>query len=301
MTTRYYLGVDGGQSSTTALIGDDSGRVLGYGRGAPCYLLADALSGSLAAACKQAGLALADVQFASACLGFSGGAEGKEAIVRSIVKADKLTLTHDASIALSGSRADIIVIAGTGSMAFGRNAAGRTARAGGWGFVFGDEGGGFDLARQALRAALRFEEGWGPPTALLGILLAETGSGTANELLHRCYTPEFSRPVFAGYSKLVDQAAEAGDIVAHQLLKNAAQDLALLAQAVRETLFRTEDQPSVAYAGAVFRSRILLEQFRASQARVMAPVYGPAAGALLEAYRADGNMSELSQLPEIEK
>jgi N-acetylglucosamine kinase-like BadF-type ATPase len=301
MKTRYYLGVDGGQSSTTALIGDDSGRVLGYGRGLPCYLLADALSGSLATACEQAELAAESVQFASACLGFSGGAEGKEAIVRSLVKADKLMLTHDASIALSGSLADIIVIAGTGSMAFGRNAAGATARAGGWGFVFGDEGGGFDLARQTLRAALRCEEGWGPPTALLDMLLAETGSKTANELLHRCYAPEFSRPVFAGYSKLVDQAAEAGDVVAQRLLENAAQELALLAQAVRETLFRAEDEPAVAYAGAVFRSRVLLGHFRAAQLRVMAPVYGPAAGALLEAYRADGNMSELSQLPEIEK
>ena len=301
MKTRYYLGVDGGQSSTTALIGDDSGRVLGYGRGLPCYLVADALSGSLAAACSQAGLAMGGVQFASACLGFSGGAEGKEAIVRSIVKADKLTLTHDASIALSGSLADIIVIAGTGSMAFGRNASGETARAGGWGFVFGDEGGGFDLARQALRAALRFEEGWGPPTVLLGMLLAETGSKTANELLHRCYAPEFSRPVFAGYSKLVDVAAEAGDVLARQLLKNAAQELALLARAVRETLFRAGDDVEVAYAGAVFRSRILLGHFRASQMRVMVPVYGPAAGALLEAYRADGNMGELSRLPEIEK
>src|SRR5947209_3167873 len=72
----------------------------------------------------------------------------------------------------------IITIAGTGSIAFGRNPAGRTARAGGWGYIFGDEGGGFDIARQATRAILRLEEGWGPPTALRETLLAATGSET---------------------------------------------------------------------------------------------------------------------------
>jgi N-acetylglucosamine kinase-like BadF-type ATPase len=254
-------------------------------------------------------LDLVSVQFASACMGFSGGVEEKEPVVRRIVKVDQLALTHDASIALSGALAGdagIIVIAGTGSIAFGRNAAGRTARAGGWGYIYGDEGGGFDLTRQALRAALRFEEGWGPPTSLHTILLAETAAKSANELLHRLYRPESARPLIAAYSKLVDQAAEDGDIVAQKLLTNAAQELALLAHAVREQLFRAEDTVAVAYAGGVFRSRTLLERFRTilelhDQVRVMAPVYGPAAGALLEAYRADGNSSPLSQVPEIEK
>ncbi len=309
MTTSYYLGVDGGQSSTIALIGDESGRVLGYGRGGPCYNVKSALTDCLSGACAQAGISLDTVRFASACLGFSGGAEDKDAIVRSMVPAGKLTLSHDAEIALSGALAGqpgIIVIAGTGSIAFGRSAARRTARAGGWGYIFGDEGGGFDLSRQGLRAALRFEEGWGPPTSLHTILLEETASKDTNELLHRLYQPDFSRSAFAGYSKLVDQAAETGDIVAQKLLTSAAQELALLAHAVREQLFRADDQVAVAYAGGVFRSRTLLERFRTilelhDQVRVAAPQYGPAAGALIDAYRADGNISPLSQVPEVEK
>jgi N-acetylglucosamine kinase-like BadF-type ATPase len=309
MMPTYYLGVDGGQSSTTALIGDQTGRVIGFGRGGPCYQTRAALHDCLVSACRQAGLTPDSVLFASAWLGFSGGAEDKEAIVREMVRADKLNLTHDASIALSGAiagDAGIIVIAGTGSMAFGRNTAQRTARAGGWGYIFGDEGGGFDLTRQALRAALRFEEGWGPPTSLHAILLAETESKSANELLHRWYTQEFSRPVVAAYSNLVDQAAEAGDIVAQKLLSNAAQELALLAHAVREQLFRAGEKVRVAYSGGVFRSRTLLERFRMilelhDRLEVVAPVYGPAAGALIEAYRADGNAAELAGVPEIEK
>ena len=88
------------------------------------------------------------------------------------------------------------MIAGTGSFCFGRNGAGQTARAGGWGYVFGDEGGGFDLSRQAVRAGLRFEEGWGPPTALRAMLLEATGAVDMNDLLHRMYTAEY--PTGAG-------------------------------------------------------------------------------------------------------
>ena len=67
----------------------------------------------------------------------------------------------------------------------------------GWGYIFGDEGGGFDITRQALRAILRHEEGWGPATSLHNALLQETGSADANDLLHRFYTTEFPRPAIA--------------------------------------------------------------------------------------------------------
>src|ERR1700735_156549 len=106
---KLFLGVDGGQSRTTALIGDEEGRVLGAGAGGPCN--------------------------------HAGAEEGRQ----------KLARGGGGSVgggpALAGATAGkpgIVMIAGTGSIAFGRNAGGRTARAGGWGFIFGDEGGAFD-------------------------------------------------------------------------------------------------------------------------------------------------------------
>ena len=90
-------------------------------------------------------------------------------------------------VALAGAHAGepgIITVAGTGTISFGRNAAGKYARAGGWGYVYGDEGGGFDIVRQAVRAILRYEEGWGPPTLLTAKLLEATGMKLANDLLH---------------------------------------------------------------------------------------------------------------------
>ena len=197
---RLFLGVDGGQSGTLAMIGDETGRVVGAGEGGPCNhaaagegrrKLERAVAGSVGAACAQAGLDAAAVRFEAACFGMSGGPDDKREILAGILRAERLIVTNDAVIALAGATATgqgIITIAGTGSIAFGRNAAGRTARAGGWGYIFGDEGGGFDIARQALRAALRMEEGWGPPTSLREILLAETGARDVNDVLHRFYT-----------------------------------------------------------------------------------------------------------------
>jgi N-acetylglucosamine kinase-like BadF-type ATPase len=301
----YFLGVDGGQSSTTAVIGDETGRVVGLGRGGPCNHVAgpegrakfvDAIRSSLEAACAQAGLNEASVRFTSACLGLSGGPADKESILSEILRSDWTLVTDDARIALSGATAGapgLVVIAGTGSIAFGRNAVGRTARAGGWGYLFGDEGGGFWIARQAIRAALRWEEGWGVPTSLRARLLDGTGTRNINDLLHRCYTPEFPRPRVASLSILVNHSAEVGDRVALQILDEAARELTLLAMAVRGQLFGTGEATEVIYSGGVYRSRIVLSRFRdwmASETgvRVTAPIHGPAIGALLEAYRLAG-------------
>jgi N-acetylglucosamine kinase-like BadF-type ATPase len=301
----YFLGVDGGQSSTTALIGDETGSVLGVGRGGPCNHVGasegrarflEAIRSSLHAACAAAELNAMTVRFGGACFGLSGGPAEKESILHEIVKSDRILMTDDATIALAGATGrepGVVVIAGTGSIAFGRNSVGRTARAGGWGYLFGDEGGGFWIARQALRSALRWEEGWGGPTSLRGRLLDLTGTRNINDLLHRCYTAEFSRPRVASFSILVNQAAESGDPEALQILDEAARELALLVLAVRSQLFATGMPVLISYAGGAFNSRILRARFRAWIApdlgsRVMAPVYGPAAGALLEAYRAAG-------------
>jgi N-acetylglucosamine kinase-like BadF-type ATPase len=304
----YFLGVDGGQSSTYALIGDRTGRVLGWGRGGPSNHVAEsegrakftsAILGCLSAACAEAGLDTASIRFAACCLGFSGGPADKEGILREILASDRTLVTHDALIALSGATAGepgLITIAGTGSIAFGRNAAGKTARAGGWGYIFGDEGGGFYIARQALRAALRFEEGWSAPTSLRSLLLAATGASDANELLHRFYTPEFSRPRIAGFAKLVDEAAENGDGIAREILVDAAEKLAALAGAVRKQLFNEVEPVRLAYIGGVFRSRVVLEHFRELTAATP-PIYGPAAGALLEAYRSAGVECTLTNVP----
>ncbi|MGO9439758.1 MAG: N-acetylglucosamine kinase, partial [Terriglobales bacterium] len=271
---KLFLGVDGGQSGTTAAIGDETGRVLGEGEAGPSNHAAGAegrakleraVRESVGQAAAQAGLDAAAVQFESACFGMSGGPDDKQAILAETVRAARMVVTTDAAVALAGATANgigIVVIAGTGSMALGRNGQGRTARAGGWGYVFGDEGGAFDLVRQAARAALRMEEGWGPATALREALVEATGSANANQMLHRFYTPEWERSRVAALAPLVDGAAGEADAVALHILNQAAQELAHLAAAVRTQLWNSGEAVDVAYSGGVFKSGILRERFR---------------------------------------
>ncbi len=317
MPSRYYLGLDGGQSSTTALIADETGRVLGEGKGGPCNHVSAAegrakftaaVGGCLREACDAAGLPCASICFVSVCLGFSGGAEDKDQYARELIRSEKYKITHDAEIALAGATgggAGIIAIAGTGSMIFGRNRKGETARAGGWGYIYGDEGGAFDLTRRALRAALAYEEGWGPATELRQAILETSGAETANQLLHRFYAG-VEKSAVAAYAPLVSEAALRGDTIARSILNEAAAGLTRYVQGAHHRLFRSGEETSVCYIGGVFRSELLLADFQeqiatAINCRVSAPRFSPAAGALFEALQADGNTSDLSHLPGGEK
>ena len=313
-----FLGIDGGQSSTTAVIGDESGRILGSGRGGPCNHVGaaegaqkffQAVGGCLDAACSQAGLDRSGVVFERVCAGFSGGPGDKAEYLKQFVPARNQDVTTDAVIALAGATAGapgMICIAGTGSIAYGRNAARRFARVGGWGYIFGDEGGAFDLTRQALRAMLRHEEGWGPETALRDAFLSETGANDINDLMHRFYTAEFPKPRVAAFAKLVDRVASTGDPVARNIIVNAAQQLATALSAVRMQLFERGEAAKTAYVGGVFRSEMLRERFRLlveleDGNQVMSPQHGPAVGALIEAYTAAGLSPAVQGLADAEK
>ncbi len=310
----FFLGVDGGQSSTTALIGDAAGRVIGSAIAGPCNHVSSAEAVArfthvsrtcISDACRSAGLDLNAIRFEAAVCGMSGGPEDKKTLLARIIPTDHLIVTNDAEIALAGATGGgpgLIVIAGTGSIALGREASGKLIRAGGWGYVFGDEGGAFDLVRQALRAALRFEEGWGPPTAIRVELLNATGIESANNALHLFYTADWPRSRVAQLAPLIDRVALEGDAIARSILENAAQQLASLASSVRSRLDPGSGPLPASYIGGVFHSRILLERFRllvelTDSCECVSPKFDPSAGALLLAYRTRDRAISLSGVP----
>jgi N-acetylglucosamine kinase-like BadF-type ATPase len=314
--SEYFLGVDGGQSSTTAVIGDARGKIVGWASAGPCnHVAADeakkkflrVMTECLSQAAIRAGLPVQNSRwnFKAACLGMSGGPADKAVLLHELIDSENLILTHDAMIALAGANAGepgIVVIGGTGSIAFAQNARGETARAGGWGYLFGDEGGAFDIARQALRAILREHEGWGVRTALTPALLEATSASDANQLMHFFYTPDWPRHRIAGLAEIVNRIADDGDPIAIGVLQHAAQELALLVGSVRRQLWAEGDAARVAWVGGVFRSETLLERFRTlvgleENTVCEPPRHGPAVGALLLAYRAAGFSFTLTQQP----
>lgn len=312
--SEYFLGVDGGQSGTTAVIGDREGRIIGWASAGPCNHVAGdeaktkflrVMRECISQAADRAGAA--DDSFKSVCFGMSGGPEDKAALIRELLEAEHCIVTHDAAIALAGATSGgpgIVAIAGTGSMIYGQNERGETARAGGWGYLFGDEGGAFDIARQALRAVLREHEGWGAKTILSPALIEAVSARDANDLLHRLYTPEWPRQRVAGLAELVDRIAEEGDPIARSILQNAARELALQVGSVRRQLWADGEGTHVSWVGGAFRSAILLERFRMlisieGNCTCEPPKHGPAVGALLLAWRAAGIRAEPSGAQEL--
>lgn len=300
---RVFLGVDGGQSATQAVIGDASGSVLARAAGGPCNhagtqdgrVKLRRVAGALVAEALQAAGLRAEAAFESACFAMSGGPDDKVSILRDLVAARKLEVVTDADAALEGAAAGgagIAVIAGTGSIALARDADGNRARCGGWGYLFGDEGGGFDIARRALQRVLAAEEGWGEPTRLRAALLDAAEARSANEALHRFYTPEWPRDRVAGLARTVDRVAEGGDRVARAVLESAGEALGSLAERAAGRLSPRSGRLDAYPVGGVFRSRSVGAAFarrmESAGLRMRVPAHDAAVGALLRAYRLNG-------------
>jgi len=206
-----------------------------------------------------------------------------------------------------GGGPGVIVIAGTGSIAYGKDAAGQQARAGGWGYAMGDEGSGYDLGRQALVAAARMEDGRGPKTSLRAALLNHLQLNSLWEVRTALYGETIRRPQMAGLAPLVFQACQQGDEAALRIVDQAAGDLAQLAAAVLGRL-RWEEPPLLAPVGGVFQAgESIMDPFQTKLqghypgARVVPARYPPVIGALLLAYRAGQVRIEAGQLESVKQ
>lgn len=149
----------------------------------------------------------------------------------------KITVVHDSRLLLAagGASAGVAVIAGTGSAAWGKNAQGEEARAGGWGYLLGDEGSGYWLGREAVRHSLRRMNQGLEPDELTTALLRSCGIDDPNKLIALFHSPETGRRYWAQQARLVVEAADAGHAPSQALVEQAGTDLAgLAAQALRK-------------------------------------------------------------------
>lgn len=306
----YFLGVDGGATGTACAVCDDNGRVLGVGHGGPSnHILApggearsrSAVETALRAAEAAAGLR--QVEFAGAHFGMTGINRDTEAarlfarVAASLLTARSMQVDNDAAVALAGAlacRPGVIVIAGTGSVAFGRDSTDREARVGGWGYLFGDEGSGFAIGLAGVRAALRARDRVGPPTTLEERIPQQSGR-RLSEIPLLYYEGKIQRSEVAALAPAVTSAAAAGDSVALSIVMEAAQGLAAVAAAVIGQLTWPDGAVPLAPVGGVFKSgRVILGPLKAALATrapgaILVPArLPPAVGALLLALRAAG-------------
>jgi N-acetylglucosamine kinase-like BadF-type ATPase len=194
------------------------------------------------------------------CLGIAGvDREGDGAVVRAIMRRigarSRVVVVNDALVALVagvGEDPGVVIICGTGSIAYGRNAREQAARAGGWGHVLGDEGSGYWIGRRALRAVARAADGRGPATALTPRVLAHFTVAQPSDLVYEVYDRQLRHHALAQLARLVQQARDEGDEVATQILEQAAHELVRAARSVVERLEMKDDPFQFVLAGGVF-------------------------------------------------
>jgi N-acetylglucosamine kinase-like BadF-type ATPase len=259
---RHVLGIDAGGTKTRALLADQAGKVIGGGRGGGANLkthgeleVEKVLHQVIEEAEAEAG-----VRADALALGIAGADRPEDhevlrAILRRMGFRHRVLITNDARVAFeagSPGRVGLALVCGTGSIAWGQNAKGEIARAGGWGWHLGDEGSGFWIGLAALRAVLRASDGRGPETALELPLLAHFGIAGAEELVRVVYDGEFPRHRIAVFARQVAGKAAEGDAVAREILDGAARELASAAGSVRQRLGLSKGSYDIVLAGGTF-------------------------------------------------
>jgi N-acetylglucosamine kinase len=243
------------------------GTVLGFGSGGPGnHILSgwdtarasyeDAIRGAARRA-GEAGRNVAVAVVGSAGVGAHGeGREVIESLMAELVPAAKrIVAIGDMVTALWGALAEpvgVVVSSGTGSVCYGRSAAGTGYQVGGWGHVMGDEGSAYDIAVQALRAVARAADGRAGPTALTERLMQKLGAGSPLELALRVYGDPLGREQIAALAVEVAHAARHADAAAQRILRSAGEQLGHAAVAALRALGLDRQEAAVSYSGSVF-------------------------------------------------
>lgn len=299
------IGLDGGGTQTRAAVADMSGAILGTGLSGACNLAAVPPAEALAAALSAIDVALAEaggtrgdvIALCAAVAGVSFS-ERRQQFLKSLQAAFPLAsvdVVPDYAAALTGATGGgpgVIVIAGTGSVAYGENAAGISHRTGAYGYLIDDAGSGYGLGRAALAAALRGRDGTGEATTLGPRLCAALEIVSLDDIVPGIYGGTLSRVAVAGLSRVVaDAALDDGDLVAEALLMRAGGALAVLVRGVTDRLFADAEAPyplcrvgGLWAAGGVLKDVFIRSVRRFAPAAVLsAPAESPVLGAVRRA------------------
>jgi len=260
----HVLGIDAGGTKTVCLLANERGEVLSQARasGANLQVMGEFGVEKILYRVMEDTLGGRDIRLDAICLGIAGVDRPRDAqtingIMRRISQKTPTLVVNDALVALvagAGDQAGVVIVAGTGSIAYGRDSKGRAARAGGWGYLLGDEGGGFWIGRAALSAVVRQFDHRGPATLLTDLVLQQMQLSTPAEVIHVIYDRGLQRHAIAGLAGLVQRAMADGDAVAAEILDRASGELAGAAASVVTRLAMRGDVFPTVLAGGMFKA-----------------------------------------------
>ncbi len=332
---KYFLGVDGGGTSTASYLADQEGHILGTGESGPSnYQVVGAeiallsIKESIIQAYQSAGISIVDTNIDSASFGLAGIDTEKDyqfffPMLKKIEFIDKLTLLNDSYLALAGGNASangIALIAGTGSIAVGINKTGERKRVGGWGYIFDDKGSGYNIAVNALHAIFRAYDGRGKDTKLTHFVCQFLELKRVENIVNRIYVEKMSRKDIAELAKFVFVAAVEGDSVAVDIIRKAGIELADQVFTVIKDLKIDGPKIKLPLVGGVFKSKneVLLNSIknqlekklligsesgmgRVEEVQLIEPILQPAAGGLLIALDSLGIKSNDKMIKNLKK
>ena len=259
------VGMDAGGTKTRAFAVTRGGEIVGRGAGGGANLLSSPdPQGSIAAALREALAGRIPDAVVLSCAGGEREADRAKgrAILASLLGPDvAVDVTHDAKAALyAGNPAGcgVVLISGTGSIAYGRNDQGVEARCGGWGYLVGDEGSAVWIGQEGLRAASYDHDGRGSPTAISRHLFLELGATDFNDVLPLLYGKPHPSPAILAATRAVARAFAESDAIAVNIVQRGARSLADMAATVARGLF-LESGP-VYLAGGAFENVRPLEK-----------------------------------------
>jgi len=301
----YYLGVDGGGSKTLAVVTDGRGRILGQGLSGcgnhqvQVELARRSIADAAAAALEQAGLKRTEIRYAM--FGLAGAdREADFRILRPMIAGMEFPvhgIVCDTEIGLrAGTRQPdgVVVVCGSGTNCFGVNKMGQSLQCGGFGYTYGDFGGGNDLAVEVFRSVIRAWEGREQPTLLTEAVLQTLGYASVELLFHDCLDRGASVP--GHLTKLLFQVADR-DEVARGILRKQGNELGMAASAVITKLGMREDAFDLVLVGSVLTrsDHRLITPYIEEKVKPAAPAcrlrrleMEPAAGAILLAMERAG-------------
>ncbi len=306
-SARYIMGVDGGATKTLAAVLDLKERRLHLGHGGPSNedaVGADAAVRELERAADEAlvGAGASDDQLGAAVLAIAGTDTASASAHVRQARSSSWIVVNDvvgAWATATGAGPGVAVIAGTGSNVFGVGPRG-SWRAGGWGHLLGDEGSGYWLGVQSIKAALAERECSGPQTALSEALVQFFGTDCVEALASRVYSQPLTKGEIAAFAVQTARLAEAGDAVARELYARGARELAVQVAAVITATGLAEAAFPVGLIGSIFRAgAVFIEPLAAAvretapRAQVAAVRMAPVGGSLLLAARAAGRQQDV--------
>jgi N-acetylglucosamine kinase-like BadF-type ATPase len=263
----HVLGIDAGGTKTVCQLADGNGALLSEARGGGANLQAagelqveKVIHDVMAEAIGDRGIVPTAI-----CLGIAGVDRPEDSLIvtgimRRIGAQARTVVVNDALVALEAGAPGspgVVIISGTGSIAYGRNIRNEGARAGGWGHVLGDEGSGYWIGRAALRAVLRESDRRGPRTMLTPLLLEHFGVSEPQQLIHEVYRNSLRPSAIGALARAVQQAFIDGDPAAGGILRGAADELesAGLSVARRLGLAESGQEPfPFILGGSIFRA-----------------------------------------------